>query len=167
MKRGCLADAAPSSSFLGEGAEPESHQVLDLGAVLIAELGEPLVELGIAIAGALRNQVPFEAFDDVDRRTPAGDEDMGEPVLGDRAVLFCGPAEQLDGALEQTAKQLIQTVGRRNFALDLEQQVEIENSLLQLLLRVGAVLRRAAGGGLRRAGDGIRRGGRHLPLHPR
>src|SRR5947207_11144666 len=87
--------AAVKASFAG-GAGPFARCRLDLGAVLGAELREPLIELGIALAGGLGDKVPPQAFDLVHRHPQSAHPHAGKAVLRDRRVLPCRLAQQRD-----------------------------------------------------------------------
>ena len=82
-------------SFLGR-AQPLLGGFLGLGLFLGGSLGQKLVEHQVPLSGGFGDDVPFQTFQPVicigaERQYP------GEAVLGDRAVLFGGFAEQGDG----------------------------------------------------------------------
>src|SRR5258708_19575255 len=76
------------------GAEPFARAGFRLGAILGAQFGQRLVQQGVAFARGFRDNVPFEALDLVHRRALSADQYARETVLGDRAVLPGGLAEQ-------------------------------------------------------------------------
>src|SRR3954470_15427908 len=82
--------AVVKASFAGGGtggAGPFLRGRFDLGAVLGAELRQPLVEFGVALAGGLGDKMPLQAFDLVHRHPQAAHQHAGKAVLRDRRVL--------------------------------------------------------------------------------
>src|ERR1700733_13559444 len=71
-------------------AEPFARGRLGLGAILRTEVRERLVEHGVALADAFRDQMPFKALDLVHRGAPSAQQHMREAVLCDRTVLAGG-----------------------------------------------------------------------------
>src|SRR5665213_27812 len=74
-------------------AEPFARGRLGLGMILRTEFRELFVEHGVALAGAFREKMPFEALDLVHRGALSAQQHMGEAVLCDRTVLVGGLAQ--------------------------------------------------------------------------
>src|ERR1700722_14302007 len=77
--------------------KPFARQRLGLGAIGRVYLRHGLVELGVAFPRGFRDKMPFKTLDDlVRRRAGRAHQHAREAVLGDRAVLSGGLAQQGD-----------------------------------------------------------------------
>src|SRR4051794_25276398 len=102
------------------GAKPSAGGRFRARSVLWAQLAQRLVEHGVALAGGFCHQVPFESLDLVDRGALAGDQYAREPVLGNRAVLLGGLAQQRQrgGFVLRRAGPIIKSDGVFDLGID-------------------------------------------------
>ncbi len=75
-------------------AEPFFGAILGFLPVFGGKVSHPRVEVRIARAGGLGNQVPFEPLDGIGGDALAFDENVSEAVLRDGAVLAGGAVEE-------------------------------------------------------------------------
>src|SRR3954471_2321646 len=112
--------AAVKASFIG-GSDPSARPSLGLGAVLGAEVGKHLIQLGIALAGSFGDDVPFQGLDLVYKCTLSANQHPGEAVLRDRRVLPRRLAQQRDacGLVLRRAGAVIKCDGIFDFGIDI------------------------------------------------